>query len=69
MYATFFEYMRQLVPLTVSHSHLRVLIGIFIVYELCAFQELFRVESDFERLLGNCRWSNLHIIQVFIPDR
>jgi hypothetical protein len=65
----FFEYMRSLVLLTIRHSHLRVLIGIFIVYGLCAFQELFRVESDSKRLSWICRWSSLHIIQVFMPNR
>ncbi len=40
MDAMFFEYMRSPVPLTIRHPHLRVLIGIFIIYGLCAFQEL-----------------------------
>ena len=55
MNAMFFEYMRSLVLLTIRHSHLRVLIGIFIVYGLCTFQELFRVEAYSKRLSGICR--------------
>ncbi len=69
MNAMFFEYIGQIAPLTIRHSHLRVLIRIFIMYGLYAFQEVFLVESDSERLFRTCWQSSLHIIQVFIPDR
>ncbi len=67
MNAMFFEYIRPLGPLTIRYSHLRVVVWLFIIYELCTFQMLFRVElisKDFRDL----SWSSLYIIQVFVPD-